>query len=652
LVGVALIIFAATVWLYWPSVHGEFLSGDDNEYLRQSARWNGLTWNAVKWAFTTTAPYYHPLPRLSHVLDYQLWGKNPVGHHATSVFLHALNAGLVFGFLWTLLGAASLTTGERLAMALGVAVAFAIHPLQTESVAWMSGRTQLLCATFGVACLWVYVGEGARRWVVGWLYVAALLCKPMAVSLPFVMLAMDYYPLRRHERDGWGRLLREKAVLIGLGTVAAAAAMITESQKGGLMMPLEKIPLSQRVLLMFQSLVFYVCKLVWPARLSPYYPLRLGLSLTQWTVLASVLSVVAITVVAVMKRRRLPMLAAGWGAYSILVLPASGLVPAGLQSVAMRHAYVAMVPLLLLAGGAAVWAWRRSATVAHVLLISLLVAACGAFAVSTCTLIPVWRNDETWWRAPLAEFPDSELANRLLVGALLAQGKASEALAYAQRDVEIAPQLSKAHYYLAVVLERVGRTDEAIGQYEQTLRIEPDFVEARENLGNDLLHSDRTNEAIQEYQEILWVNPDRPQVHYNLAKALARVGKFPEAIMHYDFALRITPDDALAQNGLAWLLATLAPVEGGDPIRAVALAEQACKVTEFRVAGYLDTLAAAYAAAGRFNDAIITAEKAAKLAHAGNESSLAEKIESRLALYREGRPYHQGIGLTQPLSER
>src|SRR5580658_5917986 len=128
LIGVAVLIFATTVWLYWPSTHGEFLRGDDKENLQQAVRLNGLTWNAVKWAFTNTQPYYQALPRLSHVLDYQIWGKNAVGHHATSVVLHALNAALVFGFLWTLLAAAPLTTEERLAMALGVSVVFAIHP--------------------------------------------------------------------------------------------------------------------------------------------------------------------------------------------------------------------------------------------------------------------------------------------------------------------------------------------------------------------------------------------------------------------------------------------------------------------------------------------------------------------------------------------
>ncbi len=508
LVGVALVIFAVTVWLYWPSTHGEFLNGDDNEYLRQSVRLNGLTWNAVKWAFTCTDDYYQPLVRLSHVLEYQIWGRNAAGHHVVSVVVHALNAALVFGFLWTLLGAAPLTTGERLAMAAGVATAFAIHPLQMESVDWVAGRTQLLCTTFGMACLWAYAG-GARRWMVWGLYVAALLCKPMAVSFPFVMLAIDYYPLRRYERLGWGWLLREKATWIALAVVAGLATMITKSQMRQII-PLAAVPLSQRALLAFESLTFYPMKLLWTSHLSPYYPLRLGLSLDQWPVLASVLIVVIITAVVVLERRRLPALAAAWGAYVMLVLPVSGLVLTGTQVVAPRYAYVAILPLLVVVGGAAVWVWRRSGTVARVALVGFLGCMLWSFGSYSRSLISVWSNDETWWRAALVEFPDSEMANRCLAGALLAQDRASEALEYAQRDVEIAPRLNTAHYNLAIVLERVGRIDEAIQQYEQTLRIKPDFVEVREDLGNALLRSGRASEAIEQYEEVLRVDPDHP----------------------------------------------------------------------------------------------------------------------------------------------
>jgi protein O-mannosyl-transferase len=230
LAGAAVVIFMVTVCLYWPGVRGEFLNGDDREYLRQSEHWNGLTWNAVKWAFTSTDQYYHPLVRLSHVLDYQLFGKSAAGHHATSIVIHALNAALVFEFLWVLLAATSLTMGERLTVAFWVALVFAIHPLQTESVAWIAGRTQLLCTLFGIGRLWAYAA-GARRWVVWGLYMLALLCKPMAMSFPFVMLAMDYYPLRRNEQLGWGQLIWEKAGWIAVAAAAGLAAAITKPER-------------------------------------------------------------------------------------------------------------------------------------------------------------------------------------------------------------------------------------------------------------------------------------------------------------------------------------------------------------------------------------------------------------------------------------
>ncbi|MGO9244995.1 MAG: tetratricopeptide repeat protein [Verrucomicrobiia bacterium] len=571
LVGVALVIFAATVSLYWPSVHGGFLGGDDNEYLRQSERCRGLTWNAVKWAFTCTDDYYQPLVRLSHVLDYQIWGRNAAGHHATSVFLHALNAALVFGFFWTLLGAVRLTTGERLAMAVGVATVFAIHPLQMESVDWVAGRTQLLCTTFGVACLWAYV-LGSRRWIVWGLYVSALLCKPMAISLPFVMLAMDYFPLRHYEQPGWGRLLWEKAIWIALAAVVGLATVITKSQIGQ-MIPLEKIPLSQRVLLMFQSLVFYPLKLIWTSHLSPYYPLSLGLSLDQWPVLASVLTVVIVTAVVAFERRRMPALAAAWGAYLMLVLPVSGLVLIGTQVVAPRYAYVAILPLLLVAGGAAVWAWRRSTTVGRAVLVGFLGCTSWSFGSSTRNLISVWRNDETWWRAALVEFPDSEVANRCLAGALWAQGRANEALQYLERDVEIAPQLSVAHCNLGIALAQAGRTEEAIAHYRQALRIKPDFAEAHNSLGLALTQTGEIGDAIAHFQQALRIRPDYAEAYHNLGLVLAQTGKIEDAIAHFAQALRIRPDYAEAHCALGMALE-----QAGQVREAIGHYEQALRI--------------------------------------------------------------------------
>jgi tetratricopeptide (TPR) repeat protein len=548
--GVALVIFAASVWLYWPSVHGGFLTHmDDDEYLQQSARLNGLTWNAVKWAFTTPQPYYHPLTRLSHILDYQIWGTNARGHHATNVVLHALNAGLVFGFLWTLLAAVSLTTSERLMAALGVAVVFAIHPLQVESVAWISGRTQLLCVAFGIGALWGYVA-GAHRGVVWGLYVAALLCKPMAVSLPFAMLAIDYFPLRRHEQLGWGRLVREKAALIALAVAMVAATMLTESRAGGLMVALAKITPSQRVLLAVQSLAFYPRKLVWPTKLSPYYPLRIGISLGQPLAFASALCVGVVTVLSVRYRRRTPVLAASWGAYVMFVLPVSGLLQTGGEAVANRYAYLAMLPLLLLASAATIWLWRRGATASRVALACLLVCDLGSFGLRARSQIPVWRNDETLWRAVLVQFPNSGMANGMVAAALLRQNRIPEAVEYGQRAVSLAPEDAVAQNNLGVALFLTGKPEEAIPHCEQALRSKPDYADAHCNLGNVLASTGKSEEAIAHYEQALRFNPDFAEAHYNLGNVFLREGKVSDAIPHYEQALRIKPDFAGAHLNL------------------------------------------------------------------------------------------------------
>ncbi len=553
LVGIALVIFAVTAWVYWPSVYGQFLRVDDLKYLRQSMWWHGLTWNAVKWGFTSTDPYYHPLPRLSHVLDYQIWGKNAAGHHATSVFLHALNAALVFGFLWTLLGAVSLSTGERLMVALSMAAVFAIHPLQTESVAWMSGRTQLLCTMFCIGSIWAYAA-GAHPWVVWGLFVLAVLCKPMAVSLPFVMLAIDYFPLRRYERLGWRRLVREKAVMIAIAGVVGVATMITEPREQGRAASL-MVPLSVRVFRVFESLTFYPLKLVWPSHLSPNYVS--DVSLGPWTVLASVLTVVIVSAVAVMERRRMPILAAAWASYVILVLPVSGLMPVGSQVVAQRYAYVAMLPILLLVGAGGVWMWRRSTAAARFALVGFLACELCAFAIGTLRLIPDWHNDETMRRATLAEFPNSEEANRAVATELSDQGRASEALEYAQRGVEIAPQDCEAHEILGRVLCQLGRVREAIQQLEQALQINPDSASANLGFGVALMEMGKVPEAVEHFEQALRIKPDYAEAHCTLGMALEQAGKGREAIAHFEQALRIQPDFAEAQYNLGLALEEL-----------------------------------------------------------------------------------------------
>jgi Tfp pilus assembly protein PilF len=466
------------------------------------------------------------------------------------VVLHALNATLVFAFLWALLGTvASLTTGERLAVVLGVALVFAIHPLQAESISWMSGQTQMLCTAFGIGCLWAYIA-GANRWVVGALFVAALLSKPMAVSLPFVMLAMDYFPLQRLEQVSLWRLLREKAVLLTLVVIAAVVTMIAES-RGGLMVSPERISPLQHGLLTVQSLAFYPWKLVLPIWLSPYYPLSWGLSLPLPLILASTLFVVGVTLLSVYYRRRVPALVAGWGAYVMLVLPVSGLVQVGVQAVANRYAYLAMLPLLLVVAGAAVWLWRRCATTARLVLACLFVCELCGFGLSTRRQIPNWHSDEKLWRAALVRFPNSAMAQYDLATTLANQGKEEEAIGHYEAALRINPNIGPAHNNLAAALANLGRVQEAIEHYEAALRINPNYADVHHNLALALANQGRVQEAIEHYEAALRIDPNNAAAHNNLAVALAQLGRKQEAIGHFEEALRINPDSVDIRSNLA-----------------------------------------------------------------------------------------------------
>jgi Tfp pilus assembly protein PilF len=226
-------------------------------------------------------------------------------------------------------------------------------------------------------------------------------------------------------------------------------------------------------------------------------------------------------------------------------------------------------------------------------------------------------------------------------------GKMPEAISHYEHALRINPDYAEAHYNLGIALAQTGKIEEAIAHYEQALRINPDSAEPHINLGIALGQTGKIEEAIAHFQQALRINPDLAEAHLNLGVALVKLGKPNDAIRHYEQALRIKPNDPQTLDHLGWLLATQEPAEGGDPVRAVALAQQACQLTDDRVATHLDTLAAAYAAASRFSDAVVAAEKALALARAGGPPRMAEEIASRLQLYRDGHAYRQADDVTK-----
>ena len=289
----ALAVAAVTLWVYWPCLDGGILTNmDDDVYMAAAKQYGGLTAAGVRWAFTETRPYYHPLTRLTHLLAYNVWGAQPAGHHALNLVLHAANAALVTVLAWILLGlgpsrgreASSRSEEDRIednswsrAAAAGfVGVAFAVHPLQAETVLWIAGRTQLLCAMLMLGCVLAYVKavrSAGRRWwwASGALFVLAWLAKPMVATLPVVLLVLDWYPLGRDKTIGWRRLFLEKlwmfAISIGFTLVAYRIAA-----RQGVFGETELLGWAQRAFVAECALGFYVWKFIWPAWLSPFYP--------------------------------------------------------------------------------------------------------------------------------------------------------------------------------------------------------------------------------------------------------------------------------------------------------------------------------------------------------------------------------------------
>jgi len=516
----SLVVTAITVGLFWPATKGQFLTQmDDDEYLRRAAEYGGLSMAALKWAFTTTEPYYQPLPRLSHVAAYQVFGANPRGHHLVNVLLHAANAGLLVWFMDSLLAVASWpASGRRLWTAAGTGLVFGIHPLQVESVAWMAGRTTLLCAFFFVTCLWAYMRSAQsvhRRvwwWVTLALFVGALLAKPMAISIPFVMLAMDYYPLNRYRSVGWWPLLKEKVPLLGMAAGATILTIVTES-RARLLVGTRWIGPGQRLLLACRSFVFYLWKTLWPAWLSPYYPFGNAVSASKEFVVPAVV-VALLTWICWRRRNRHPEWLAAWGAYLALVLPSSGLAQAGSQAVASRYAYLAMVPALSVSLACLGVAWKRVAVLGRPALVVLL-GLYGLFLTSrTRAEIPVWRDDITLWTTALSYFPDSDVARRML-----------------------------GHGYCEVAMKMVQQQhfEEALPQVMKTLELSPDYPLGHATLGVIYLKTRRYSEAVACLQHALQLDPTLAAARYNLACAYVRLGKLAEACVKLEELLKTQP---------------------------------------------------------------------------------------------------------------
>ena len=509
-----------TLWIFRPVLGNGFVDWDDQIYLRELMRMGRFSWPSLRWMWTSPQPFYlQPIAWMTHLADYQVWGLDPAGHHATNWVLHGVYVALVGTLIWLLTGrVANMRPTERLAMGMGVALVCGIHPLQVESVAWVAARNGLLCSLWMVAALCAYVravGDDGNRhrgwwwWMVA-LDAVALLTKPFAVSLPVVMLAIDYFPLRRHSagRKGFLRLVGEKWPMIALSALASIGAIGARVQ----MHELSQDPLGVRLLVAAHGMAFYSWKLVWPYWLSPFYPFSNHVSLWDRTFLPAVLFCLAVTLVAVWGWKRMPVMAAAWGSYLALLLPVCGLVQVGGQAMADRYAYLAMVPVLIGLGSGLLWLWRRVPVPIKVSVCVVVGAWLALLGVWTRAQIAVWHDDISLWRGALRHFPDDPHSNYDLGIALLKAHRLEEARAAVERAIANSDphtgQLPMAHGTLGTIYLKMHEYTAAVEQLQEAIGSDPTLWASRYNLACAYARMGRLAQAYDELKALVATQPE------------------------------------------------------------------------------------------------------------------------------------------------
>jgi len=622
-----LLLFGLMVWVYLPSLRGEFIDFDERVYLTEDAHVkSGLSLENVAWAFgSLEASNWHPLTWLSHMLDCQLYGLKPWGHHLSSVLLHGVNTVLVFLVLFGL-------TGARW-RSLMVAVLFGVHPQRVESVAWISERKDVLSALFWLLTLWAYTryaqkeAEDQRR-VSGvesitspsvvsplirhWphfyglalvFFGLGLMSKTMVMTLPFVMLLLDWWPLDRVLSPGPGvsssstlkRLLLEKAPFFVLAAVVSGVTYLAQ-RGGGMMREWAGLPLGARAGNALISYVRYLGKLFWPVKLSVFYP-HPG----YWpvaTVLFCGLLLLGVTIGVWAVRWQRPYLLVGWLWYVGTLMPVIGLVQIGGQSMADRYTYVPMMGVMIVL----VWGvhgltqgWRY-----RVIGLSATGVAVSVICIGlTREQMGYWQDGVTVWNHAIAVTQDNYDAHNRLGDILDRQGRLGEAFAHYQEAIRLNPNFAEARNNLGAALMRQGRLEEALNQYREAVRLNPEYDQAHNNLGVALSAQGRLDEAVHEFEEAVKLNPNWADAHSDLGSALGSQGRLDEAIAHLQKALEIDSHNAGAHNNLG-----IALVMKGRTDAAISQFQEAVRLNP-EWAGAHANLGSVLCGQGRLDEALV-----------------------------------------------
>jgi len=679
---ICLFLAIATLIAYWQVGNHNFLSFDDHLYILHNQHVNnGLSLKSISWAFSfTDISYWHPLTWLSHMLDCQLYGLNPSMHHTTSLIFHIINCLLLFLVFKGMTGAVWKSAF--------IAALFALHPINVESVAWAAERKNVLSTLFWMLTLLTYgyysLKPGFYRYFLTlFCFLLGLLAKPMLVTLPFVLLLFDYWPLERLRSSSPTNIDRyKKASLLHLileklpfFLLAGASIYISSlsAQQHEIVVSTESVSMKLRVANALVSYVKYIGKMIWPKNLAVYYPYPE--SIPFWKVAGAALFLVCVSILVFRALRSKPYLVVGWLWYIGTLVPAIGLIQLGLwPSIADRFAYVPLIGLfVVIAWGVPdlVARWRYKKIVLATTATALLLI----FTAATWFQNKYWTNNVALFKHSLDVTNDNDVAHQKLGEALAAQGKTDEAVRHYYEALRIKPDLVAAHlnlgaalrekgkineavehfsmalraepdcaeayYELGVTLEKQGNFDGAEKHYIKALRIKPDYAKAHNNLGIVLKKKKKDKEAIFHLYEALRIDSDFAGAYYNLGIIYANQKNIEKAILHYKKALYFSPNMAQALYNLSWILASCEDERFRNGKGAVRLAEKLCDLTMYNQPLALDALAAAYAETGKFDEAVTIAKKAIALALKQGPKELVLELKKRLQLYQKGRSYRQ-----------
>ncbi|MBM4305647.1 MAG: tetratricopeptide repeat protein [Deltaproteobacteria bacterium] len=546
-----LFLILITLAAYWKVQHNDFINLDDNLYITDNPYIKkGWTTDNLLWAFTNAhACHWHPMTWLSHMLDVELFGLHPGGHHMVSLIFHVVNSLLLF-FLFQKM------TGEVWKCAL-IAGLFALHPLRVESIAWAAERKDVLSVFFFFLTIYTYLHYiekiKFRRYLLTLLsFAMALMSKPMVVTLPFVLLLLDYWPLGRFQskkKERWHPMIQltiEKIPFF-LFTFVMSIFTVVNHLQGGAVTPFDKLPFSIRIGNAFISYIRYIWKMLCPNELAVFYPHPIHLPL--WEVIGAILLIIFITIVVIAFRREHPYLAIGWFWYLGTLIPVIGLVQAGTQAMADRFTYIPMVGLfLMISFGIPNIFMRRGFT--RIILIPSGIFIFLILAILSAIQVGRWQNSVTLFTHTLNVTSNNYLIHNNLGVTLMRQGKYPEALFHLKKAMEIKPNYADAYHNLGTLLLLQGNEKEALDHFTLALEYNPKKAETHSSIGGILAKQEKFKEALFHFSEAVRLNKEDGEAHYNLGTILLQQGKTQEGVYYLNQSLETLPENPKTHHNL------------------------------------------------------------------------------------------------------